>query len=141
MLYINAYIVSRCYGGGEEGGWWYDSGEPIASVPIPTEQAAGKDYFCQNGEVHTRDCHTCHGTGEVEKDDEYDTECGNDPPRTYIGRCEDCGQIPSDLGKCKDLISHLEGLLVDEVGRGQRLNIAVEKGMAEHYPQRTPRYE
>ena len=40
-LYVNAYAVSRCYGGPEEGGWWYDSGRPLASVPVtygaPTE--------------------------------------------------------------------------------------------------------
>jgi len=28
MLYVNAYRVSRAYGGPEEGGWWYDVGEP-----------------------------------------------------------------------------------------------------------------
>lgn len=32
--WVNAYAVSRNYGGPEEGGWWYDSGEPLASVPI-----------------------------------------------------------------------------------------------------------
>lgn len=34
MKFINVYAVSRNYGGPEEGGWWWDSGEPIASVPI-----------------------------------------------------------------------------------------------------------
>jgi hypothetical protein len=35
MKYLNCYAVSRHYGGPEEGGWWYDSGEPLASVPVP----------------------------------------------------------------------------------------------------------
>jgi hypothetical protein len=34
VKYVNAYRVSRHYGGPEEGGWWYDSGEPLASVPL-----------------------------------------------------------------------------------------------------------
>ena len=34
LKYINAYIVTRHYGGPEEGGWWYNRGEPVASVPI-----------------------------------------------------------------------------------------------------------
>jgi len=32
LFYINVYLVSRVYGGAEEGGWWYDAGHPIASV-------------------------------------------------------------------------------------------------------------
>ena len=32
--YINVYRVTRHYGGPEEGGWWYDAGAPLASVPI-----------------------------------------------------------------------------------------------------------
>ena len=34
MKYVNAYAVSRAYGGPEEGGWWYDIGVPLASVPV-----------------------------------------------------------------------------------------------------------
>lgn len=33
IRYVNAYRVCRNYGGPEEGGWWYDSGEPLASIP------------------------------------------------------------------------------------------------------------
>jgi len=35
LTYINAYTVNRAYGGSEEGGWWYNTGKAIASVPIP----------------------------------------------------------------------------------------------------------
>ena len=31
--YVNAHVVNRFYGGGEEGGWWYDGGVPLASIP------------------------------------------------------------------------------------------------------------
>lgn len=34
LEYVNAYVINRLYGGQEEGGWWYDEGTPIASVPI-----------------------------------------------------------------------------------------------------------
>lgn len=33
--FVNAYSVTRHYGGPEEGGWWYDRGTPLASVPVP----------------------------------------------------------------------------------------------------------
>lgn len=37
ITYLNAYNLNRFYGGPEEGGWWYDAGEPVASVPIREE--------------------------------------------------------------------------------------------------------
>lgn len=36
-IYVNAYSVSRHYGGPEEGGWWYDAGTPLASVPMKAD--------------------------------------------------------------------------------------------------------
>lgn len=40
IWYVNAYEVSRHYGGAEEGGWWYDAGTPLASIPVRTEGEA-----------------------------------------------------------------------------------------------------
>jgi len=40
QYYINVYELDRNYGGPEEGGWWYDSGEPILSVPFDTIKEA-----------------------------------------------------------------------------------------------------
>ena len=34
ILYVNAYSVQSLFGGPEEGGWWYDAYEPLASVPL-----------------------------------------------------------------------------------------------------------
>ena len=33
MTYVNAYAVTREYGGPEEGGWWNDSGKVLLSIP------------------------------------------------------------------------------------------------------------
>ena len=33
-IYLNTYEVWQAYGGPEEGGWWYDAGEPVQSVLI-----------------------------------------------------------------------------------------------------------
>lgn len=33
--YVNAYVTEQMYGGPEEGGWYYQAGTPIASVPVP----------------------------------------------------------------------------------------------------------
>lgn len=40
--YINAYEVSRHYGGSEEGGWYYDAGAPLASIPVTTRAEANE---------------------------------------------------------------------------------------------------
>jgi len=29
--YVNVYIMTMCYGGPEEGGWWYDRFVPVSS--------------------------------------------------------------------------------------------------------------
>lgn len=38
-LYVNIYAVSRAYGGPEEGGWWFDTGEPVGSIPVEMTEA------------------------------------------------------------------------------------------------------
>lgn len=39
VVYVNAYEVERCYGGPEEGGWYFNAGYPIASVPVLKKRA------------------------------------------------------------------------------------------------------
>tara|TARA_R110000824_G_scaffold90771_4_gene221460 strand:- start:4189 stop:4461 length:273 start_codon:yes stop_codon:yes gene_type:complete len=34
MNYVNIYLTDKAYGGREEGGWWYNYGEPFASIPV-----------------------------------------------------------------------------------------------------------
>lgn len=38
--FVNVYALDRLYGGPEEGGWWFDCGEPVESVEVPDEQHA-----------------------------------------------------------------------------------------------------
>ncbi len=40
VYYVNVYEVDRAWGGAEEGGWWYDTGIPVASVPFETLREA-----------------------------------------------------------------------------------------------------
>ena len=39
-VYVNVYSVTRHYGGPEEGGWWYNAGEPVESRIVPNREAA-----------------------------------------------------------------------------------------------------
>ena len=38
-VYINAYVVTRHYGGPEEGGWWYDAGHCIETLETTEDKA------------------------------------------------------------------------------------------------------
>lgn len=38
IQWVTAYDHNRAYGGPEEGGWWFDTGEVLASIPCRTEK-------------------------------------------------------------------------------------------------------
>ena len=40
LVYVNAYRITRHYGGPEEGGWWFDCGEPLGSMPCMSQRDA-----------------------------------------------------------------------------------------------------
>lgn len=58
MYYIHKHEVALQYGGSEEGGWWYDTGEPcedwIPLGPYTTEDAAIEQCRALNEREHER---------------------------------------------------------------------------------------
>ena len=36
-VYLNTYETWQAYGGPEEGGWWYECGQPVQSIKISDE--------------------------------------------------------------------------------------------------------
>lgn len=38
ISHINAYEIRQCYGGPEEGGWWYDMGTCLQSVSVNSNE-------------------------------------------------------------------------------------------------------
>lgn len=88
MLYVNVYQRRRCYGGPEEGGWYYDAWEPIEQmdddgnyystpryisrmVPTNSEARRVKDYF-ENEYSYPKDCLS---------DSQYEIRIENHPPQ------------------------------------------------------------
>ena len=51
VKFVTAYEYGRAYGGPEEGGWWYDVGEPITSICCLTEQDV-EDAFAKLRRVY-----------------------------------------------------------------------------------------
>lgn len=48
LMYVNAYQVTRHFGGPEEGGWWFNHHEPLASIPIEATSFSKHDSSCWN---------------------------------------------------------------------------------------------
>ena len=48
MVFVNAYSEDQVYGGPEEGGWYYDAGIPLASVPIRAKPAIRRSVYGEN---------------------------------------------------------------------------------------------
>jgi len=57
ILYVNAYAVTRNYGGPQEGGWYFNSGSPLASIPVKAEKRTG----CKPGT-----CSQCDGRRKMD---------------------------------------------------------------------------
>jgi hypothetical protein len=38
--YVNVYLTDKAFGGAEEGGWWFDTGEAVRAIPCHTERRA-----------------------------------------------------------------------------------------------------
>lgn len=56
--FVNSYTVNRYVGGEEEGGWWYNAGDPVASIPIKkgfeATERKFKDYLTTSIGWHSK---------------------------------------------------------------------------------------
>lgn len=59
--YVTVYEISRCYGGAEEGGWWFDNYEAVESVRVrgcsveETKAFVEKNWSRELNRKHNRD--------------------------------------------------------------------------------------
>ncbi|HPT72144.1 MAG TPA: hypothetical protein PLE74_07675 [Candidatus Cloacimonadota bacterium] len=130
FLYVNAYEVSRSYGGPEEGGWWFDVFNPLASIPVLADVVEG----------HDNSCYTCYCARE------YAIEVGEGLKPHF---CKWSYQIiAKDEAQVEMFKKHLEecygklreGSIYSVLG-GTDIQICVEKHPAEKYPLQKPHYE
>lgn len=157
MLYVNVYHVSQLYGGPEEGGWYYDAGEPIASIPVKSILQRGKDYYISsdtegfgrkakvtNIKINVRDCYGCKGTGEFEKEaEEWETPAGEEPA-VYTCACQECGELPEDLEATAKLMVDMYAMFDQEgtaSGRYDTITVMLQDYFAIPYPRSKPHYE
>ena len=124
FLYVNAYEVTRHYGGPEEGGWYYNHHEPIASIPVKAVSKAGHSNGCficesaRRGEIHPV-------TGEAYELCKWSFEL----------EATDPAQVETFKKYLEDLFADInEGSIYSVLG-GSELHVVVE----DHKGERTPR--
>ena len=127
FLYVNAYEVSRHYGGPEEGGWWYNNYSPLASIPVIATVVEGHDNICYN----------CARARENVID-------GNKPEFckwSYHLVAKDNAQVEMFKAHLENCYGDMrEGSIYSVLG-GTDINICVEDHPAKQSPETRPRYE
>lgn len=145
LLYINAYSVTRQYGGCEEGGWWYNHHSPLASIPIEAQRVDGHESYCYTCS-QARD-----GKGEFCKVELYD-EDGNmnnvDDKIFDHNTLVNQHLIPKDEKQVEQFVNHLKHIFEDEeygdiysVLGGAQLSIITETNPAKEKPSVRPIFE
>lgn len=124
-LFVNVYEAGRVYGGPEEGGWWFDTGTPLASVPVELTE----DEWERAREA-------------------FGVELGLLTDRDYWCREEEWGAWLDDVLRAKAWAVHdeWEGRYAPTGRRGSVLGgedyfVAVEEHFARAFPEEAPRYE
>lgn len=145
ILHLNAYSQGRTCGGPEEGGWWYNYGMPLASIPILAKRVKGHPSYCGTCERARR------GKDNFCKVDFFDDSGYPIPvdedyfdPETKIVQ----HLVPIDPA-LEELTQHLKNCFEEEysygdiysVLGGSELIICIEDHPAEAYPEKRPRYE
>lgn len=118
-VYMNAYHVDRAYGGPEEGGWWYNRGEPLASIPIPAKAIPADDCDTDTSEEGNKCAESCNCTKLI----------AADPAQEEKVRADLLAQF-----------AHLNHRRIGDLG-GSEVQIYTEDHFARYFPQERPHYE
>jgi hypothetical protein len=60
---------------------------------------------------------------------------------TYMGQCDSCGTIPSNLEETDLVMAKLKDQLKDEAGRREEIRVCISRYFASPFPDRAPHYE
>lgn len=129
FLYVNAYEVTRHFGGHEEGGWYYNVRMPLTSIPIRAISVRGHKYCYRCDHAASGDIDPVTGKAFVPCKWGFHLE-EKDPDKTQmlIQHLED---VHSDIN---------EGNIYSVLG-GAQLQVSVEDHVAEIEPKERPHYE
>lgn len=121
-LFVNIYEYGRSYGGPEEGGWWFDTGVPIGSIPVDMT-------IEERQSIHSLAIAT-HGEELPSVDpDLYKKHFENYMREKAIGVASDWRKRYPETGKASSVLG------------GEDYRVYVEDHFAQPFPQERPHYE
>ena len=135
FLYVNAYEVMRHYGGPEEGGWWYDSFNPLASIPVLAISIEG----------HDDSCYTCYCARQAATDPTPESNCSIVKPKYckwgFQLIAKDKAQVEMFKKHLEECYGNLREGSIGSVLGGTDVQVFVESRPGKYKPEHKPRYE
>ena len=162
-LYVNVYAVTRHHGGPEEGGWYYNEGEPLGSVPVAAVRQPGHTphectqcdearnsrgderdgpplefcmvCFCDEQETH----HVTTRDGQEHPCTEEECMYAQHPSFHVVAERDD--EVDAVVARMKALFEEdNEGDIYSVLG-GVRIEVQIQDHIARDWPEERPRYE
>lgn len=130
IMYVNAYEVTREFGGPEEGGWYFNQRSPIASIPIKAISTEGHDDDCWNCRM-AREGKTDPHTNEPYKFCRWGFNLDVASPEQQDMFTEHLKELYADVN---------EGSIYSVLG-GSELLVCTQDHPAEFEPSERPHYE
>jgi len=117
VLCIHVFRCQQSYGGPEEGGWWYEEGEVLASIPVRS--------IIYNQTV------------SFDPDAGFDEDVVKNNWRAALTEGD-----YALLEKEKTRLQEMYGMPLRQIHSAQSwLKVSLGLGMAKNYPEEAPRYE
>ncbi len=152
LLHLNLYVVTRHYGGSEEGGWWYDTGEPLASIPFEAVRVPGCGQ-CPEGECQCLNYPDDWDDRVQQK--MHEAYCDYSPctEEEAIAKLEKSlgvvyrlePKCPEEVTQWRDKLAHLYADSaygnIGSVNGGAELQTMLEDEPGAYWPSERPRYE
>ena len=88
VSFVNVYRVERCYGGPEEGGWWYNAGVLEEVHALPNEASAKAKAESLSMGVYSNEGEP--GLGSTASQGEWQVEVSDRPGRHHWPRVRPC---------------------------------------------------
>lgn len=86
QVYVAVFLEDRAYGGPEEGGWWYDTGDLVRTVwQGPASQAEAAEVYAErlNKKLETTLNHGRRPISSVLSEGRYRALVCNEPPASW----------------------------------------------------------
>ncbi len=146
-LFVNVYAVTRNYGGPEEGGWYYNAGTPLASIPILAKKLPGHQagHCGRCDEARKGNGEFCVETPEQYREDftlEENIEAfGESQQTSHLLPVITKEELEAMIVSLKEMFDDMNWGNIYSVRGGSEVQVMVQEDFAEYWPRENPHYE